>query len=321
MTFAQFHFFIKALTTIALVLCWASPVLSQSDEMALKNNAVKAGAGAEPTIEKLIDLGRLSEARTKMREQMAKTGEQPRLLLFEAMILYRERQYQDSLRQLDRVLNQHDADPDVHKLIGLNLVAMGREDLAGRYFEKAVNLAPHDFMARYYLGLYQVTSKQFAPAEVTVREALKLNRYYVDAWLLLGVVQEQAGKETEAIQTYQQAIELAEQQALKTEMPSLYLARLLISLQKFEPSLAPLKRAVSLNPKSAEAFTLLGRSLIQLEQNEAALQALQEAVRLLPQDKSAHYLLMGLYQKLGRKEEAQREMQIFRALEEKEKKP
>jgi Flp pilus assembly protein TadD len=309
----------RLLPAIILAVCctyfYAPSSYGQSEKLPSQPDVAAAS-----TLEKLIDLGRLSEARAKLREQFAKEGERPRLLFFEAMILYREKQYIESVRKLERVLSLHDGDPDVYKLIGLNLVSVGKADLAEPYFERAVTLAPRDFMARYYLGLYQVTSKQAERAEAQVREALKLNPNYVDAWLLLGVAQEQLGKEAEAIQTYRQAIEITEQQPLQTETPFLYLARLLVSLQRFEPSLPPLQRAVSINPKSSEALALLGRALSRLDQYEEALPVLLDAVKLAPQEKTSHYLLMTIYQKLGNTHEAQREMQIFRALEANEKK-
>ena len=298
--------------------CLASP-FPQSGEVSLKTNVIKRHVPTEPTVEKLIDQGRLHEARLKLREQIAKEGERPRLLLFEAMILYREKQHRESIRVLERILPQNDADPDVHKLIGLNLVAGGRDDLAGAYFEKAVELAPRDFMARYYLCLYQLTDRQRVSAETTCRITTQLNPKYLDGYLALGVALEQSKMTQEAIQTYLQACELAEQQGSKTEAPFLYLSRLLISLHQFEQSLPPLKKAVTINPKSPEAHTALGQALGRLGQYEQALQSLLEAVRLAPNEKSPHYLLMGIYQKLGKTDDARREMQIFRALEEKEK--
>lgn len=295
---------------------WVSTIsgYAQSGEATLKR-----GAATESTVARLIDLGRLGEAREKLREHLAKDGTQPRLLLFEAMILYQEQQYVESLRKLEQSLKLRDGDADVYKLAGLNLVAVGKEDVAAGYFARAIALAPQDFMARYYLGLHDLTSKQYAQAEAGLRETIKLNPNYVDAWMLLGVAQEQLGHEVEAVQTYRQAVALAEQQGTKTETPFLYLARHLIALQQFEPSLSPLRRAVAINPKSAEALTLLGRVLSRLEQRAEAVRVLQEAARLAPQDKTPHYLLMSLYQKLGKVEDAQREQQLFRTLEEKEK--
>ena len=275
---------------------------------------------AESRIEKLIDRGRLREAREALRERSAQAGEHPRMLLFEAMILYKEKHYLESIRKLERSLSLNYGDPDVFKLIGLNLVSLGKEDLAGRYFEIAVDLAPRDFMARYYLGLYQLSNKHYNQAEAGFRRVIQLNPGYVDAYILLGVTLEQRGNETEAIRTYHQAIDLSEQQNLNQETPFLYLARLLISFQSYELSLPPLERAVEINPKSSEARTLLGRALNQLGRYEKALPFLQDAVKLAPQDKTSHYLLMSVYQKLGKREEAQREMRLFLELEEKEKK-
>jgi tetratricopeptide (TPR) repeat protein len=273
---------------------------------------------AAPTIERLIDQGRLPEARAKLREQFAKEGERPRLLLFEAMILYREQQYLDSIRKLDRVLNLDDADPDVYKLAGLNLVSVGKADLAAQYFEKAVELAPSDFMAHYYLCLYRLTDGQRVAAETSCRATTQLNPKYLDGYLALGVALEQSRMTQEAIQTYLQACGLAEEQGSQTATPYLYLARLLISSQQFEQSLPPLRKAEAVNPKSPEVRTALGQALSRLGRYEQAVQSLQEAVTLAPNEKTPHYLLIGIYQKLGMTEQARREMRIFRALEEKE---
>jgi tetratricopeptide (TPR) repeat protein len=302
-----------------MAACGALACLGQTGEVALKTDAMKSHVVAEPTIERLIDQGRLPEARAKLREQIAKEGERPRWLLCEAMILYKEGRYPESLRRLDRILSLNEATPDVYKLIGLNLVSGGRDDLAGYYFERAVELAPRDFMARYYLALYQVTHQQAERAEINSQEVIKLNPTYLDGYLALGVAQEQLGKEQDAIQTYRRAIEIAEQQKSPTEAPLLYLARLLISLRRFDQSLPLLKKAAVINPQSPETFTLLGQTLSRFGRYDQAIQALQEAVRLAPEDKTPHYLLMGVYKKLGRAEDAQREMRMFRALEEKEK--
>lgn len=321
MTITRFYLLRTVCAALAMAVLGALPCVGQPEEMTLKTDTMKSRVVAEPTIEKLIDQGRLPEARAKLREQFAKEGEHPRLLLFEAMILYQEKQYRESLRILEHILPRNEADPDVYKLIGLNLVAGGRDDLAGAYFEKAVELAPRDFMARYYLCLHQLTDRQRVPAETTCRVTTQLNPKYLDGHLALGVALEQLKMTREAIQTYLQACELAEQQGAKTEMPFLYLARLLISLQQFEQSLPPLKKAVAINPQSPEVHTALGQALGRLGQYEQAIQSLQEAVRLAPNEKSPHYLMIGMYQKLGKSEEARREMQIFRTLEAKEKQP
>ena len=276
------------------------------------------GDAAVFTIERLIDQGRLDEARVKMREQSAAHGVSPRLLFLEAMVLYQEGQYIESVRQLERSLALSDRDPDVHKLVGLNLVAAGRRDLAGPYFETAVELAPRDFMARYYLGLHELSDRRHERAAAMLREAVALEPGYVDAHLLLGVAEEQRGNEDEALRIYRHAIDLVERQGLKSDGPFLYLARLLISLQRHEQSLLPLRRAVELDAASSQARALLGQALTHLGRYDEALPVLRAAATLAPGDKTPHFLLMTVYRRLGRHDDAARERQLFLALDERD---
>jgi tetratricopeptide (TPR) repeat protein len=305
---------------VALAQVPAGSLLDIVDPHNVRLSSGTRQASTALTIERLIDLGRLDDARERLREQFAKHGERPRLLFLEAMILYREKQYLQSIRRLERSLALSDRDPDVYKLAGLNLVAAGRRDLAGPYFEAAVKLAPRDFMARYYLGLHELSDRRFDDAEAILREAIRLRPDYVDAHLLLGVAEEQRGKEQEAIRTYHHAIELAERQGLKRDAPFLYLARLLISLHRHEESLSPLRRAVEIDAKSSQARTLLGQALTHLGRYDEALPVLVDAVTLAPQDKTAHFVLMTVYKRLGKRDQAAHQLQLFLALEERDQK-
>lgn len=296
----------------------AIPVVGASDPGGLTASSGGRRDPTTPTLERLIDLGRLDEAREKLREPLTHESGRPRRLFLEAMILHKEKQYLESLRRLERSLALSDRDPDVYKLAGLNLVPLGRRDLAGPCFEAAVALAPRDFMARYYLGLNELSDRRYASAEAILGEVITLRPDYLDAHLLLGVAEEGAGKEDQALGTYRRAIELAEQQGLKSDAPFLYLARLLIRLQRHEESVAPLKRAMALDVASSEARTLLGQALTHLRQYGEALRVLSDAVALAPQDKTAHFLLMTVYNRLGRRDDAAREMQLFRAIEERD---
>ena len=282
-------------------------------------NSSSVGRHESTLVERLIDLGRLDDAREKLREQFAMQGEQPRLLFLEAMILYKEKQYLQSVRRLERSFTLSDRDPDVYKLAGLNLVAVGRRDLAGPYFEAAGELAPRDFMALYYLGLHELSDRRSDRAQTILREAITLRPDYVDAHILLGVAEEQRGKEEEAIRRYRHAIELAEQQGLKTDAPFLYLARLLIALHCHEESLSLLRRVVELDAESSEARALLGKALTHLGRYDEALPVLRAAITRAPEDKTAHYLLMTVYKRLGKHDEAAHEMQLFLALEERDR--
>jgi Flp pilus assembly protein TadD len=64
-----------------------------------------------------------------------------------------------------------------------------------------------------------------------------------------------------------------------------------------------------------EARVALGKTLTNLGRADDALQQLSEAVRLDPQNEVAHYRLAQAYRKLGRTEEAAREMATFKKLQ------
>jgi Flp pilus assembly protein TadD len=274
-------------------------------------------------IEGLINLGRLDEAGQKLRQLQLKSGTTSRTLFLEGMILYKKKQPVESIEKLVKSLEFNLREPDVYKLIGLNLVSMGRGELAGQYFDAAAKLAPGDSSALYYLSLYYLEDHRFQEAEDGFRKVIQLNPDDLDAQLLLGVVLEQQGREEEAIAAYQRAIEMNARRNgdTKTEKPHLYLGRYLRFLGRYQESVPVLRAALEMNPRSLEVRNEISLALIELEQYEEALMHLQKAVTLDPSDKIAHYQMMRLYRKLGRYEDADREMKIFAKLKESQSEP
>ena len=73
-------------------------------------------------------------------------------------------------------------------------------------------------------------------------------------------------------------------------------------------------QAVGLEPSDAEAKLGLAKTLIEMDQADKALKLVEEAVQLEPTNASAHYRLGSMYRKLGRTEDAKREMELFKKL-------
>jgi hypothetical protein len=80
MTITRFDLLRNVCAALSLAVWGALSCAGQTgemaDEMALKTTAMKSRAVAEPTIEKLIDLGRLSEARAKLQALIRQLTEQ-----------------------------------------------------------------------------------------------------------------------------------------------------------------------------------------------------------------------------------------------------
>ncbi len=128
----------------------------------------------EQSIDQLVDLGRIEEARERLRDCMAMEGKTARTLLIRATILYREERYEAALRDLRESFSLNESDPDVHKLMGLCLTKLEKSELARPFFQIAVKLARDDFMAHFYLGLHYYTTNRFEAAEREFNTVIEL---------------------------------------------------------------------------------------------------------------------------------------------------
>lgn len=272
------------------------------------------------TIEHLIDSGKLLEARESLREHVARSGETYKSFYLEALILFKENQFLESLKKLERSIILEKRDPAVHRLAGLNCVVLERYDAARSFLEAAAELVPGDPMAHYYLGRLYYTIQRFPQAVTEFEQAVKLNPTFVKGHDNLGLALEAVGNEEAAIKAYQKAIELIGQQKLPNEWPYLNLGKFLSTKNRFQESLQLLEKAVEINPKSAEACYLLGKVLNKLGRDAEAMESLKHSASNDPGYDEPHYLLSRIYRKLGDETQAQREIQVFQQLKGEKKK-
>jgi tetratricopeptide (TPR) repeat protein len=75
-----------------------------------------------------------------------------------------------------------------------------------------------------------------------------------------------------------------------------------------------LRRAVTLDRKFAKTFLELGILLSDQQRYVDAIQELRHATRLAPDVAQAHYRLSQAYQRMGQKELAEKELELFERL-------
>lgn len=75
-------------------------------------------------------------------------------------------------------------------------------------------------------------------------------------------------------------------------------------------------KAVALQPADADAKLGLAKTLIEMNQADKALALLEETVQLEPTNATAHYRLATLYRKVGRADDAKREMELYKKFKE-----
>ena len=166
----------------------------------------------DQSIEQLVDQGRIEEARERLRERMAAEGKTARTLLIRATISYREELYEKALQDLRRSFALNENAPEVHKLMGLCLTKLEKPKMAEPFFRIAVELAPDDFMAHFYLGLHHYTTNRFEAAEREFNKVIKLRPAHVDGYAYLGLALEEMERQDDAIAAYRRGAEIAVRQ-------------------------------------------------------------------------------------------------------------
>jgi Tfp pilus assembly protein PilF len=83
-----------------------------------------------------------------------------------------------------------------------------------------------------------------------------------------------------------------------------------------EQSYKEYTKAVELRPADAEAKLGLAKTMIEMNQADKALPLLEDTVQLEPTNATAHYRLATLYRKMGRVDDARREMELYKKFKE-----
>lgn len=265
---------------------------------------------AQLSVERLIDQGRLEEARAAL----SSVEDGRRLALLEAMILFRESKPAAALARLRPQLETGDAAPDSYKLAALCLVAMNRPREAGTYLQEAVRRKPEDAMAHYYLGMHRLQERQYADAAASLRQAVRLNPEYPDSYTMLGLALEESGDDEGALANYQVGAERTEKLGVPKESAYIYLARFYQGRNRNQEVLSAANKALAINPRNAEAWLLKGKALLETGDYDAAIRALDRGVELAPKDKRLRYQRMRAFQRSGRTEEARRERETYQKM-------
>jgi tetratricopeptide (TPR) repeat protein len=193
---------------------------------------------------------------------------------------------------------------------GVALVRSGRAEEAERVFSRL--LAGNADWPELNVLLAQANASQgdFNTAVELLEQALDLDPEVAEAHGTLGEIYMRKGE-----------LEKAEQE-LRLELLShpgdtrtmFTLATVLDMAREQTEAMTILRALLDLDPKLGKGRYLLGKVLLAQGSLEDALEQLEASVGLMPEDANAHYQLGQAYQKLGRRDEARKEFDIFRQL-------
>jgi Tfp pilus assembly protein PilF len=166
------------------------------------------------------------------------------------------------------------------------------------------------------LGIAQLTYELTAEAENSFMRALALDAKLVPALAYLGLIYAERGLNEKAIGFYEQAM------ALNPKLAALHylVADTMLKTSDADTARAEkyLKRAIELDPNLAAAYLTWGRVYVRANRYSEAAPLFERAVSLQPELPEAHYQLGRVLMKLKRTDEANRELGIFKQLNEKQ---
>jgi tetratricopeptide (TPR) repeat protein len=169
-----------------------------------------------------------------------------------------------------------------------------------------VKQSPREARRHATLGLVYAANGLWAPARQAFDHAVRLDRREPLARLYLAVAAQELGREAEALNLLRQLTE-----AFPEFAPGQY--RLGDALLRAgDPAAAGrhFQRLQELAPQEWRGFAGLGECRLKLGAPAQAALLLERAVELEPAAKPAHHLLGQAYQRLGRLDDAQRELRL-----------
>lgn len=228
---------------------------------------------------------------------------------------FAQRKIGDSIKSLAQSLSLDATNADGHKILGRDLMAIGRFDAAQKEFEQAIHYAPNSSESHYDLGKLFSLQDNWIAADKEFQEAVRIDPGYLEAIDSLGFAQEALGKNDAAVQTYLKAIALNEERHGKFVAAHVNLSAYYNRTGDQAKALDYAQKALELDPKADSAWFQKAKAEERLGRLDAAADSLNHAVTLNPRSSSYFYVLSGIYRRLGNLEESKKALESFTRLD------
>jgi tetratricopeptide (TPR) repeat protein len=288
------------------------------DDIPLGKQATTERAQDDPKqleiLDRDIEKGKYEEARGLLMEYLEVYPNSSKAHYQLGYVLFRIHDINGSIKALAKSLELNIKHAEAHKILGLDLTIIDRYDLAETEFRQAALLKPDSAEIHYFFGRVYYTEGNYPLAKKELEEAIRLNPTYMKAYLNLGLTLEGLGNNSAALEKYLKAIELSEQQKLKSEWAYIDLASFYNRQNKPELAQPYCRKAIEANPKSDQAYFQVAKAYqSQRKWNEAA-DALRKAIEINPQSASLHYVLSYIYRIMEKAKESREQIEIFEKL-------
>ena len=254
-----------------------------------------------------IHLQKFVGAENTLRRYLERNPESANGYYLLGYVLNRENRPAESLEIYTRATKITAPTGDDLKIVALDYELLNDNSEAIRWLERSVAMDPENKEAWYYLGRAYYTATRIPDARAAFEHVLRLQPQDPRAENNLGLIFESGGKTDDALAAYRNAIAWQEDNAPSAEQPFLNLGSLLVTLDRAEEAISPLRKAAELASTNSQCHMRLGTAYLHLNRLDEAQKELLEAVRLNPQDATAHYQLGRYYKQVKNIEAAKRE--------------
>jgi tetratricopeptide (TPR) repeat protein len=224
------------------------------------------------------------------------------------------RQLEPSLKTLERLTALEPKNVDALKLKGDVLYFLGREPEAEKSLASALEVDPKHVPSRYALARIHYQQSRFAEAADGFRKIIGQDPGYYRAHDNLALCYAALHQDSDALKHFLKALDLVHKAHPEYDTVYANAANFFLERQQYQKAFQLAAEAAKRNPSSARNFFLTGKALVKLEKDETSVRWFKQAALLDPVYTEPLYWLAQVYRRLGKTEDADRELQKFKEL-------
>ncbi len=198
--------------------------------------------------------------------------------------LVKLKKYSQAVKELDAFLTQEPGNARAYALKAVAHDAMKETRRALENAHKAVSLAPEDAYAHYVLGIVHFNrTKDYKKAEVSIREALRLNPNDADHYESLARIKMARREFAEALKLCDKGLQIDAENANCRSTR----AQVLTKLGKRKAATLDMKEALKVGPEDPSTLARAGWVRLENDDYNGALEMFAQALRVQPDHESA----------------------------------
>jgi tetratricopeptide (TPR) repeat protein len=221
----------------------------------------------------------------------------------------------ESIKALAQSLQLDLKNVESHKILGRNLMIIGRFDAAKLEFEQAIRYKPDSAESHYNLGKLHSIQDNWEPARKAFEDALRIDPSYLEALDGLGFALEALGDDAGAVAKYEEAIRLNETRRGQFASAHVNLSAYFNRTGDPAKAIEYARKAIELDPKSDRAWFQKAKADEREGRLNDAVAALNTAISYNPRSSSYFYVLAGVYRQLGWTDESRKALEEFKRLD------